>query len=124
MIGRPKALLLQSIISTLLLTGCSSSIKPIGAMGHNTVYSISNSNFWTASEMLVVLNKNGDIAAYSGGTTAGAGTIGMQTGATILTAGAIAYAGHSLANPNIKGIPSNVHVDGNIDSTHEINVHH
>lgn len=123
MLARSIGLLLP-FSAALWLSACTSSIKPLGSLGPNKVYSVSNSNFLTASEMLVVLNKNGDVAAYTGGTTAGAGTVGLETGASVLTAGAIAYAGRSLANAHIKGIPSNIHVAGNIDSTHVINVQH
>lgn len=109
--------LAHAIIMTLctLTVACSSSIAPMGNIGSNKVYALSNNNFLTSNQMIVVLNKKGEVAAYSGGTAAGAGTVGLQTGATILTAGAIAYAGHAFENGvqtmKISGVPSNVTVN-------------
>lgn len=73
--------------------------------------------------MIIVMNKKGDVTAYSGGTTAGMGTVGLQTGASLLTAGAIAYAGreleHGVQTIKINGVPSNI----NVNAQHSIAVH-
>ena len=103
-----KLRLLTSSIA-LLLTGCSS-ITPIGTLGPKkfAVYSVSQNDFWSSSRMLVVLDKNGNIKAYSGGTVSGAGSVGLQAGATLATAGAIVYGAHALQSThvNVSGVPS------------------
>lgn len=106
----------------LVLYGCAS-VKPMGQLGPKklNVYAVSHNDFLSASRMLVVLNEEGDVVAYSGGTVSGGGTVGLETGAALATAGAIAYGAKSIANsvqnPNvtIKGVPSKIDVHGVAD---------
>tara|TARA_R110000868_G_scaffold272378_1_gene531652 strand:+ start:787 stop:1167 length:381 start_codon:yes stop_codon:yes gene_type:complete len=108
-----KALL--TTLTPLLLIGCSS-ITPIGAIGPNKlgVYSIKESGFLSESKMLVILDKKGNVAAYSGGTVSGVGTVGLQTAGTLATAGAVVVGAksiqHGLENAKVSGVPSNFDV--------------
>lgn len=92
----------------------------MGKIGSNKVYAISDNSFLNSSQMIVIVNKKGDVAAYSGGTTQGAGTVALQTGSTLLSAGAIAYAGKSIehgletTHVSANGIPSTFQVNANI----------
>jgi hypothetical protein len=114
--------LISLFASVFIITSCAS-IKPVGNLGPKklNVYAISHSDFLSASRMIVVLNDKGDVVAFSGSTVSGAGTVGLQTGAALATAGAIAYGAKSIsnsiqnANVNVKGIPSRVDVHGVAD---------
>ncbi len=98
------------------LTGCSSNIEPVGELGPRKlkVFAIKNNDFFSASRMLVILDKKGNVSAYSGGTVAGGGTIGMQAVDTVVSAGAIVVGAqaiqHGLQNTTIKGIPHSLKV--------------
>lgn len=100
----------------LSISGCTS-IDEVGSLGpqHLKVYSVAKNDMLSASRMLVILDKKGNVAAYTGGTVAGAGTVSVEAGAQILTAGAIYYGArsmqHGLTNANVKGVPSNLNVD-------------
>lgn len=123
---------------TLLLIPCialslisCSSIKPVGTVGPKKlgVYAIASSDFLSASRMIVVLDERGNVAAYSGGTVSGAGTVGLQTAGTLAGAGAIMYGAKAIKNglqnsnvvATVKGVPSSVTVKG-IPSDFDINV--
>jgi len=101
------------------VTGCSSKIEPVGQLGPNKlqVYAIKNNDFFSASKMLVVLDKKGNVSAYTGGTVAGGGAIGMQAVDTVVSAGAIVVGAqaiqHGLENASIKGIPHSLNVKTN-----------
>lgn len=108
----------------LLLSGCAS-IQSVGHIGPNKlkVFSISHSNFLNSSQMLVVLDKSGNVSAYTGGTASGWGTVGLQTGSTLASAGAVMYGANAIKNGlqsttvNVKGIPSRVDINakGSLD---------
>jgi hypothetical protein len=112
-------------LAALSLTGCAT-IEEMGQIGPNKVYSVSNSSFLSSSQMIVVLNKKGDVSAYTGGTVEGPGAVGLQTAGTVLTAGAIGYAGRAIENglesTTIKGIPSSFKLNANLDTSHSITV--
>jgi hypothetical protein len=116
-----KKFKLSVFLPVLVLTGCAASIEPMGNIGSNKVYAISNSGFLSSSQMIVVMNKKGNVAAYSGGTTPGLGVVALQTSESVLTAGAIAYAGRSIeqglknTQVKMKGIPSNINVNTSSD---------
>lgn len=116
------AVIAQLTIAIITLSGCGASIEEMGQIGPNKVYSVTKSNFLSSSQMLVVLNKKGDVSAYTGGTVSGAGTVGLQTAGTVVTAGAIGYAGRSIENglesTTIKGIPSQF----KLDTSHSITI--
>ena len=100
-----------------VLSACAS-IVPVGYLGPKQlpVYSISHNDFLSADRMLVVLDKYGNVKAYSGGTVAGPGAVGLQTAGTLATAGAIVYGAKSIENGarniKVRGIPSNVSLKG------------
>ena len=81
------------------LFGCST-IESIGNLGPNNlkVYSVSSSNFLNSSQMIVVLDKKGDVSAYAGGTSAGYGAVGLQTLTSATTAGAVIYGANAIKN--------------------------
>ena len=81
------------------LVGCST-IESIGNLGPNNlkVYSVSSSNFLNSSQMIVVLDKKGDVSAYAGGTSAGYGAVGLQTAASATTVGAVVYGANAIKN--------------------------
>jgi hypothetical protein len=121
--------MMKIIIKTVLLfpvffalVNCSS-IQPIGTIGPKklNVYAISNTDFFSANRMLVILDKDGNVATATGGTVAGAGTIGLQTVSSLATAGSIYYGTKAIqrglqnSNVNVKGIPSKI--DVKTDST-------
>jgi hypothetical protein len=120
-------LLLSS--ASLMLSACAS-IQPIGKVGPNklSVYSISNGTFLSATQMIVILDKKGNVSAYSGGTVSGWGPVALQTGAAVATAGSIAYGanviGDSLKHPNVhvKGIPSTVNLNANVNSKASLDI--
>ena len=70
--------------------------------------------------MLVILDKKGNVSAYTGGTASGWGTVALQTGGTVATAGAIAYGAKAIQNGlqntqvQAKGIPNNFNVNGTV----------
>jgi hypothetical protein len=80
--------------------------------------------------MLVVLDKKGNVAAYTGGTVSGYGTIGLQTGASLASAGAIFYGAKAIQNGaknasvGVKtptDFNANVNVNGNVTGSASIN---
>lgn len=99
------------------LTGCNS-IKQIGQIGPKSlpVIKVSSNDFLTASRMLIVLDERGNIVAYVGGTTAGAGTVTLGVAGQAATAASVVYAGRELAQAirnasiAVKGIPDTVKV--------------
>lgn len=108
----------------VLITSCTKNIEPVGQLGPNKlrVFVIKDSDFLSASRMLVILDKRGNVTAYSGGTVSGAGSVAVQSmdaiasaGATVLGAQAIE---HGLENARIRGIPKSV----TVNSTHKIDV--
>lgn len=115
------------LISSLFIVGCSPSIQQMGNIGpkHLKVYSIAKDDFLTSNRMLVVLNDKGDIAAYSGGTVAGGGQVGLSTAASIATSGAMIYGANALehglenvkATTTVKGIPKSVDINANIHAS-------
>lgn len=76
--------------------------------------------------MLVLVNKKGEVAAYSGGTSPGAGAVILQTSATLATAGSIAYTGHAieqgLEKAKISGIPSAFNLNGHVSTSHSVQI--
>jgi hypothetical protein len=123
------------IISLILISciaGCTS-IKTIGNLDEGSktlkVYAITHDDFISSSRMLVITDAKGKIAAYSGGTVAGLGAVGLQAGATLATAGAIYYGAkamqqgvqHGTANVNVKGIPTNANL--NIKAAGDLHFH-
>lgn len=113
--------LIAITLSAIIVSGCAT-IEPMGNIGSNKVYAISDSNFLSSSQMIVVLNKKGAVAAYSGGTTSGPGVVALETAGTVVTAGSIAYAGHAIqhgletTNINASGIPSTFHLKADVDA--------
>ena len=118
---KPAAIL----IAAVLMTGCVSSVKPVGSLGPQQlqVYNVTNNDFLSSSHMLVVLDKKGNVAAFTGGTVSGYGTVGLQTGASLASAGAIYYGAKAIQNGvknaavNVKtpsDINANVNVNGNV----------
>lgn len=117
--ARQVHLLLRLLLVSPLLISCSN-IDNLGALGPKKmgVYSISQNSFFSSSKMLVIVNKKGDIVAYTGGTVEGMGTVGLQAASTILGAGAIYYGAKSIqsglqsSSVTVKGVPSHVDVNG------------
>ena len=112
-------------VSLLALTSCvTNNIQPVGMLGPNRlkVYVIKNNDFLSASRMLVILDKKGNVSAYSGNTVSGAGAVSLQAAESALNAGAIVIGAkaiqHGLENASVKGIPSTVKVQ----SDHNINI--
>jgi len=112
----------------LFLTGCAS-VEKVGEIGPKKlkVYSISHNGFLTASNMIVVLDEKGNVGTSTGGTVAGAGTVGLQTATSIVSSGAIFYGAkalqHGIENAKISGIPSNYNINANIDASAHIKQH-
>ncbi|HTM63159.1 MAG TPA: hypothetical protein VL360_01505 [Gammaproteobacteria bacterium] len=98
------------------LSGCASNIQPVGYLGPNKlrVFVIKNNDFLSSSRMLVILDKKGNVSAYSGNTVNGAGFVAMQAAETVVSAGALVVGAqaieHGLENTKIKGIPNSVRV--------------
>src|SRR3990167_9741877 len=106
----------------LALSACGS-IQSVGNLGPKKlgVYSISRNDFLSTSQMLVILDEKGNVAAYSGGTVSGSGTVGLQTLSSLASAGSVVYGAIAIqrglqhSNVNIKGIPSNENVNLNVN---------
>lgn len=102
-----------------LLVSCASTIEPVGNIGPKKlgVYEISHSDFLSASRILVILDEKGNVAAYSGGTVSGLGSVGMQTAGTLAMAGSMIVGANAIEkgltnmHTNVGGIPSHVNVD-------------
>jgi hypothetical protein len=100
------------------LIGCES-VKPVGEIGPKKlkVYAVANNDFLSATRMLIVLDKEGNVVASTGGTVAGAGTVGVETASSLASAGAIYYGAkaiqHGLQNAKVKvkGVPSSVDIN-------------
>lgn len=107
------------------VTACSSNIEPVGQLGPNKlqVYAIKNNDFFSASRMLVVLDKKGNVSAYTGGTVTGGGTVGLQAADTLVSAGAVVVGAraiqHGLENASVKS-SVNVKTNNSIDVTGSI----
>lgn len=118
------------VISALNLAACAT-IESIGNVGPKKlrVYSIAQTDFFSASRMLLVTDKKGNVVAASGGTVSGPGTVGLETAGTAATAGAVYYGAKAVqsgvdhANVNVhnvpssftvKGIPSSIDITGSI----------
>src|SRR3990167_10746869 len=82
---------IAACLSVVVLTGCANNIQPVGMLGPNRlkVYVIKNNDFLSASRMLVILDKKGNVSAYSGNTVSGAGAVSLQAAESALNAGAI-----------------------------------
>lgn len=119
---------------SIFLAGCANSIVPVGTLGAKKlgVYAISHNDFLSSSRMLVVLDEKGNVAAYTGGTVSGSGTVGLQTAGSLAGAGAIMYGAKAIKNglqnanltTHVNGIPTNatVNITG-IPSSLDINGH-
>lgn len=112
--------LLSLVVGAALLSSCGSSVQPMGEIGPNRlkVFSITHSTFLNSSQMLLVLDKKGDVTAYTGGSSSGWGTVGLETTTGLASAGAIVYGANAVKNGlqsasvNVKGVPSKVDVSG------------
>lgn len=109
------------ILSTLaycLLVSCSS-VRPVGTVGPQklAVYTIADSDFLSASRMLLVLDKKGHVVAFTGGTVSGPGTVGLQAAGTAATATSIVLGGKAIQ----KGV-ENIGVHGNISTDSTIHI--
>ncbi len=117
-----KSLLTATMAASL--AACASNIEPVGMLGPNKlkVFVIKNNDFLSASRMLVILDKNGNVSAYSGGTVAGAGAAGLQSLDTVASAAAVVVGAnaiqHGLQNTKVTGIPNHV----SVNATHKIDV--
>lgn len=107
------------------LHGCSS-IQPMGDLGPKKlkVYAISHNDFLSASRMLVILDKKGNVVAGTGSTVTGGGAVMLQSAGSLATAGAIAYGAKAIQNGlthmHVKGVPSTVTLKG-IPSSFKVN---
>lgn len=99
---------------SILVSGCSS-VKPIGNIGPQKlpVYIISHNDFLSASRMVVILDKKGNISAYNGNVVSGAGTVALEATGALATAGAIAYGAKAIQKGLQKTIPEKITVDTN-----------
>src|SRR3990167_4979324 len=109
---------IAACLSVVVLTGCANNIQPVGMLGPNRlkVYVIKNNDFLSSSRMLVVLDKKGNVSAYSGNTVSGAGSEALQTAGTIVSAGAVVVGARSiqsgLQHTQVSGIPNSLHIKG------------
>lgn len=94
-------------------------MRPIGTVGPKklVVYTIADSDFLSANRMLLVLNKEGDVVAFTGGTVSGPGTVGLQAAGTAATATSIVMGGKAIQ----KGM-ENISVHGKITTDSTIHV--
>lgn len=82
----------------------------------------------SASRMLMVLDKKGNVVAYSGGSVPGGASVGLQAASTVLSAGSVYYGAkaisHGLENmhANVKSIPSNVNLKAGLKADFNANV--
>ena len=78
----------------LSLTGCTS-IRDIGQVGNTTlrVYSIKDTDAFSANRMLIVVDGEGRAVASTGGTVSGPAPIAAGLAGSVIMGGAIAYAG-------------------------------
>jgi hypothetical protein len=115
---------LIACLALAALASCTKSIQPVGNLGPNSlrVFVIKDNDFLSASRMLVILDKKGNVSAYSGGTVSGTGSVALQTMDTVVSAGGVIVGAkaieHGLENTRIRGIPSNIKVN----STHKIDI--
>jgi hypothetical protein len=126
-----KTILGLMISASVFLVGCAS-IKPVGDIGPKKlkVYNITNNDFLSSSHMLVVLDAKGNVAAYTGGTVPGLGTVGLQTGASLASAGAIYLGAKAIQNGlqgasvKVKGPDNvNVNVNANVNANASVTGH-
>ena len=109
---------IAACLSILTLTSCANNIQPVGVLGPNRlkVYVIKNNDFLSSSRMLVVLDKRGNVSAYSGNTVSGAGSEALQTAGTIVSAGAVVVGARAiqsgLQHTQVSGIPNSLHIKG------------
>ena len=109
-------------VSMTLIGGCSS-IQPVGTLGPKKlgVYVISHNDFLSASRMMVVLDKKGNVSAYTGNAVAGLGAVALDAAGSFATAGAIVYGANAMqrgvqnANVKVRGVPEKVTIDTNIN---------
>jgi hypothetical protein len=113
-----------ALLALASLAGCSKTIQPVGVLGPNSlrVFVIKDNDFLSASRMLVILDKKGNVSAFSGGTVAGTGPAVLQTLDTVVSAGAVVVGAqaiqHGLENAKVSGIPHSVTLNAN----HKIDV--
>jgi hypothetical protein len=121
------AFTLIALATALNLAACAT-IQSIGNVGPKKlrVYSITQTDFFSANRMLLVTDKKGNVVAATGGTVSGPGTVGLETAGTIATAGAVYYGAKAVqngvdhANVNVHNVPSSFTVKG-IPSSIDIN---
>lgn len=105
------------------LPACASSIQSLGNIGPKKlgVYVVAHNDFLTASRMVVILDKKGNVAAYTGGTASGFGAVAMQTTGELATAGAIVYGARAVqqgvqhSNVKVSGVPKSVNLKADIN---------
>lgn len=109
---------IAACLTITALTGCASNIQPVGELGPNKlrVFVIKNNDFLSSSRMLVVLDKKGNVSAYSGNTVSGAGSEVLQTAGTIISAGAVVVGAKAiqsgLQHTQVNGIPNSLTIKG------------
>lgn len=114
---------IMAIIASMMLVGGCSSIQPVGTLGPKklNVYVISHNDFLSASRMMVVLDKKGNVSAYSGNVISGAGAVALEAAGSFATAGAIVYGANAIqrgvqnSSVKVRGIPKQVRIDSNIN---------
>lgn len=79
----------------ILLSGCAS-ISQIGTVGTLRVFSIKETDFFSANRLLLVIDENGRAVAAAGGTVAGPGPIAAGLVGSAIVGGGVAYAGHAV----------------------------
>ena len=122
--------LLTISAASCALLACTT-VSQVGEIGPKKlkVYSVSHHNFLSSTDMIVVLDEQGNVSTSTGGTVAGAGTIGLQAVTTTAQAAATYYGAkalqHGIEHVGISGIPSNVNVNANANITAkaDANVH-
>lgn len=112
----PANFLLLSLV--LLLNGCTKVIEPVGTLGPKKlrVYAIKDNDFLSGSRMLVILDKDGNVSAFSGGTVQGAGALSLQAADTAISATAVVVGAKAIqkglenSQIKVKGIPDTISV--------------
>ena len=106
------------VLLAMLLVGCTS-ITQIGTIGPKElpVWKIGSDDFLTASRMLVILDEDGRVVAFVGGTAQGGGTLAIQAGTQLVVAGAVIYGTRVIADVlrdgvGLRGIPSTIRLQG------------
>ena len=93
-----------------LLAGCTS-VKQIGVLGPKElpIWKVSQDDWLASSRMLIILDKEGNLLAATGGTTAGVVPVGVGAAQAAATAAAGVLIG--------KGLHELSHVDGTVKGT-------